>query len=66
MNILKMIANGADAISGAYINPRVYQRTENGFAKDQSKLRGDVATVGSDMRKAVYKHGEPAYAGKGR
>ena len=55
-----MVANGCAVIADSYVNPRAYiLPTSEGFASDQIKLRGDVAMVGADMRKAIDKYGKP-------
>ena len=55
-----MVANGCAVIADSYVNPRAYTLpTSEGFASDQIKLRGDVAMVGADMRKAIDKYGKP-------
>lgn len=57
--IIKMVANGYAVIADSYVTPRDYTLPSNGgFASDQFKLRGDVAMVGVDMRKAIDKHGK--------
>ena len=54
-----MVANGYAVITDSYVNPRAYvSPTKEGFASDQNKLRGDVAMVGVDMRKAIEKYGK--------
>lgn len=58
MNILRILANGANSIADSYVNPRVYERpTAYGFAQDQAQLRQDVATVGNDMKESIKKNG---------
>lgn len=58
--IIKMVANGYAIIADSYVNPRAYTLpSDAGFVSDQIKLRGDVAMVGADMRKAIEKYGKP-------
>lgn len=63
MNILKAISEGATLVAEAYTSPRSYDRPANGCSKDRQQLRGDVVSVGNDMRKAVANYGE-SYTGK--
>ena len=65
MNILRMMAEGASIISDSYVNPRVYDKNvQNGFRKDNIKLRGDVYAVGGDMKKAISNGKSHASQGK--
>lgn len=65
--IIKMVANGCAIIADSYVNPRAYTLPSNeGFATDQIKLRGDVAMVGADMRKAIEKYGKPYRSTSGK
>lgn len=51
---LAHLADGFITIVDSYESRRDYVRpVRDGFARDSAALRGDVARVGKDMRKAV-------------
>ena len=62
--VVKLMSGGIEIIADSYINPRAYVLpVNNGFAIDQQSLRGDMVTLGADMRKAVKAYGKSANRG---